>query len=88
MCVRHKHKPGFSYYDDETKSEGILCGKPECTHEEMTCNAFIQSPMGIQVYDHHLYWLSGATQIWRMNLQGTERELGEECRVCTVWFRA
>ena len=63
------------YYDDETKSEGILCGKPECTHEEITCNAFIQSPMGIQVYDHHLYWLSGATQIWRMNLQGTEREL-------------
>ena len=62
------------YYDDQTGTEGILCGKPECTHDSNLCNGYIFIPMGIQVYDQHLYWLSDATQIWRMNLQGTERE--------------
>lgn len=32
----------FAYYiDRETKSAAILCSKPECTHQDDTCNAWI-----------------------------------------------
>ena len=29
------------YYDDQTGTEGILCGKPECTHDSNLCNGYI-----------------------------------------------
>ena len=62
------------YYDRESDTSGILCGKPECAHKDASCNAYAGNMMGcIQVYDGQLYWLSGST-LYRMDLDGTNRE--------------
>ena len=62
------------YYDRESNTSGILCGKPECAHKDASCNAYAGNMMGcIQVYDGQLYWLSGST-LYRMDLDGTNRE--------------
>lgn len=63
------------YYDRESDTSGILCGKPECAHKDASCTAYAGNMMGcIQVYDGKLYWLSGSTP-YCMDLDGTNREV-------------
>ena len=58
------------YYDEETDIQGKLCAKPECTHEDASCNAYLGvSNIGIQIYDHSLYWIQGGS-LYRMDLNG------------------
>lgn len=65
------------YTDKATGISLPLCGKPECLHNDVTCNASA-GPLGIAglaVYDGKLYWgLCGNSVIQRMNLDGTGRE--------------
>ena len=71
------------YYDEETDTQGKLCAKPECTHEDASCNAYLGvSNIGIQIYDHSLYWIQGGS-LYRMDLNG---ENHEEVRTIDVLY--
>ena len=62
------------YYDVKSGISGKLCGKNECDHTTMQCNAFINWQMPtLQIYDRHLYWIEGGT-LCRMELNGENRE--------------
>ena len=58
------HYSNLIYYMD--KATGIclpLCGKPECTHTDETCNAFAQSAEGLTSYNGRLCW-AGQNGTW------------------------
>lgn len=56
---------------------GPLCGKPECSHREDTCNAKLSPPVrGLGIYEDKLYWISSqdyVPHIFCANRDGTER---------------
>ncbi len=60
------------------KGTGItlpLCGKPECTHTDRSCNAYIGGEVaGLRVYDGKLYWIEDGQNVMRMGLDGTAHE--------------
>ena len=62
------------YYDEQSQTSGKLCGKPDCTHEEITCNAYIPGFGRLQVYDGMLYFLGSMGALYRMDLSGNQRE--------------
>ena len=55
-----------------------LCGKPECLHNDMECNAYIgTSGIWLMLYNGRLYWLEGNynnTTLYSMNIDGTGRK--------------
>lgn len=61
------------YYDDVSKKSGVLCGKPECTHDSASCNAYV-SCCGLQIYEGMLYFMGELGVLYRMDLKGTNRE--------------
>ncbi len=66
----------FMYYDKATGVGGKLCGKPECTHDDENCDAYLKGnlkALSLQIYDGKLYWYQGGT-IYRESLDGGERE--------------
>ena len=79
-----------AYYDAAAENSGVLCGRPECLHEDWTCNGYMNTTSeSISFYDGKLYWLgfnqkfgqkNGPRQlgIWRMDQDGTNRELLKE----------
>jgi hypothetical protein len=67
----------YIYYVDEAQNiSEKLCGKPECDHESQSCNAYIGRAYGgtLQVYDGRLYFVDRSGILYRMNMDGTERE--------------
>lgn len=67
------------YYDTVSGVTGAVCGKADCAHDSMTCNAFLDlgNISGLQVYDGQLYWLQGSGYsriLYRMDLDGNHRE--------------
>ncbi len=73
----------LSYWDKESGAGGILCGKPDCSHDDEICNGYLTAgATGLNVYDQKLYWVEkdiqekgvGTRYLWRMNLDGTDRE--------------
>ena len=70
------------YYDKNTAITSVLCGKPECMHDDDTCNAYISGFVyGFGIYDGKLYYIAddysskyNETCLFRMNLDGTARE--------------
>lgn len=66
------------YHDIQTGVTGALCGKADCAHDSMNCNAFLDlGGANIQVYDGKLYWLQMNPTGWslyRMGLDGSGRE--------------
>ncbi|MCD8146599.1 MAG: DUF5050 domain-containing protein [Clostridiales bacterium] len=69
---------GYVYYIDKaTESATILCGKPECSHDDEDCNAYAGS--ALTYYDGKLYYFSDIgsswTQLYSMNLDGTDHTL-------------
>lgn len=67
------------YYNKETGEGGILCGKPECTHDVDDCNSFAITAGGLNIYDGKIWfitWNPGApgSILYAMNLDGTKRE--------------
>lgn len=62
------------YYDAAEGQWDKLCGKAECSHEDKSCNAFVDPlTFGIQIYDQKLYWLSGSV-LYCADLDGSHRE--------------
>ena len=67
--------PFIIYADKATGISSPLCGRPECLHNDSTCNAYVTSRAdGLCVYDGKLYWISDRSNITRMNLDGTGRK--------------
>jgi len=70
-----------SYYDEETGTFGKLCGKPDCTHEDISCNAYISEFGHLQVYDGMLYFMGEMGALYRMDLSGNQREAVMNVRI-------
>lgn len=57
-----------------------LCGRPDCPHDSLDCNAaFFQSDGGITYYNGYLYYIvctypDWLPQLWRMKPDGTAKE--------------
>ena len=69
---------GYVYYVDKvTESTTVLCGKPECSHDDEECNAYAGT--ALTYYDGKLYYFSDSnsswTQIYSMNPDGTDHTL-------------
>ena len=63
------------YYDEAAGQSGKLCGKPECTHASVSCNAYVGTgEETIQMYDGKLYFSEDYNVLYRMNPDGTDRE--------------
>ena len=73
------------YYDKITESCNCLCGKPECTHDSLACNAVISqgSAFGIGLLRDKIYWIADKISknnmyegrfLYQMNPDGTERK--------------
>lgn len=73
------------YYDKATESCNSLCGKPECTHDSLTCNAVISqgSAFGLGLFHDKIYWIADKISmndmyegrfLYQMNPDGTERK--------------
>lgn len=64
------------YWDKESGVSGKLCGRPECEHEGVGCNAHTNGMnAGLQVYGEHVYFMIDNGVLMRMKLDGTEREI-------------
>lgn len=70
------------FLDKASGYVGPLCGKPECTHDNSGCNAYIGGwSYGLSVYDGRLYWLEKvmvggiSSAIYSTALDGTDRRL-------------
>ena len=74
------------YSDKLTGQQGVLCGKPDCTHTDETCSGYTGvRAQFLQYYGGKLYWVGFNPEypikpkapkmygIWRMNKDGTER---------------
>ena len=65
------------YIDPESGESGLLCGKPDCTHDSENCNACIDSTGdGFTVYQDKIYWLSRSIvdrKLYCEDLDGTNR---------------
>lgn len=58
-----------------------LCSKPECTHKDNACNAYLAGGMdvyGLRIYEGKIYWMACedyGLKLMRMNVDGTDREV-------------
>ena len=72
------------FLDKASGYVGPLCGKPECTHDNADCNAYIVGEsLGLSIYDGRLYWLTrpmtySLPKIYSAALDGTDRRLVRE----------
>lgn len=75
---------GYVYYvEKETLRSTILCGKPECQHQDQSCNAYIGNVWHIAYYDGKLYYADAQEQggfggkdwnLYSMNTDGTQKQ--------------
>ena len=65
------------YIDPETGESGLLCGKPDCTHDNADCNACIDSPGNtFTVYQDRIYWCTKSIsnrKLFCEDIDGTNR---------------
>ena len=69
------------YADKATGISGPLCGKPECTHDNAGCNAYLSdTAWGLTNYDGRLYWVgtNGYRYLYSSALDGTDRRVVRE----------
>lgn len=70
----------YVYYSDNNGTNYIkVCSKPNCSHNDEDCDAYIEAPT-IGCYNNHIYWVSSIDNIspgcalYRMNLDGSDHE--------------
>ena len=72
------------YMDKATGIGGPLCGKPECQHNDIDCNAYLNGWVcGLTIYDGRLYWVEDDSSLAKMPiysvaLDGTGRRIVRE----------
>lgn len=65
----------YLIYGDYGADEFVkLCPRPDCMHNDTSCNAFVLEPLGICLYEEELY-LFAVNGLYKMNPDGTDREL-------------
>ena len=69
------------YYDKASGISGPICGKPDCDHTGMDCDAYIGTGRAIQYYNNSLYFVSCDYNIfpaefwlWKADVNGQNRE--------------
>ena len=67
-----KSKGLLIYTDKKTGMALPLCGKPECMHDNGSCNAYLGHTFRLQMYDGKLYSIGQSS--FRMEPDGTKRE--------------
>ena len=68
---------GYLLYGDHGSDTLIkLCGRPDCPHDNATCNAYLRGYDQLRYYDGHLYAAAymGNDILIRMDLDGSNRE--------------
>lgn len=68
----------IDFIDKETGKQVPLCAKPDCTHEDESCNAYFRTPLVIQIYDKMLYVVAAGSgestmSLYRLSMDGSER---------------
>ena len=64
---------GILLYCDHGSDEVIrLCGRPDCQHQDYSCNAHFNAGRNICYYDGYLY-VTRSSELLRLNLDGNER---------------
>ena len=89
------------YYDKSVGKLGKLCPRPECTHDDNTCNAFLPGSFkggGLCYYDGLLYYLSDIQTkdimkkqqlycgLYSLSLDGTQRNYVQDVNFSTNGF--
>ncbi|MDD2957713.1 MAG: hypothetical protein PHR92_04205 [Lachnospiraceae bacterium] len=78
-----------SYVEKDTLRAVILCGKPECLHQDQTCNAYLGNVQHITFYEGRLYYAaaqeqggfgSGDWSLYAMNADGTQKQKVQSLR--------
>lgn len=70
----------IDFIDCESGKTAPLCGKPNCSHEDESCNAYFENPSYIGAYDGYLYIIAvGNTEqdsriLYRVSPDGSERK--------------
>lgn len=70
----------IKYADKATGISGVLCGRPECRHNDENCNAYVEDARCLLMDGDRLYWMaaeftdSGIIYVlYSMALDGTDR---------------
>lgn len=67
----------LKYTDKASGISGILCGKPECRHEDKDCNAYLDWTKALFVKEERLYWIASLDglqyNLYSMALDATDR---------------
>lgn len=70
----------IKYADKATGISGVLCGRPECRHNDKNCNAYVEDARCLLMDGGRLYWMaveftdSGSIYVlYSMALDGTDR---------------
>ena len=68
------------FTDLDANVSGLLCGKPECSHSDVNCNAWLgKGAACLFLYDSRIYWVSfdrekAARFLFRMDKNGENHE--------------
>ena len=83
--IGERYYETICFLDKASGYVGPLCGKPECTHRDKNCNAYIEAQShGLSIYDGRLYWMQRslvsdvASALCSVALDGTDRRLVRE----------
>lgn len=79
--------PKVHYFEKDSGAAGVLCFKPACRHNDLSCDAFVGIDFewgSLTVRGGMLYWIGTDVNavnpgkdgygVWRMRIDGTERE--------------
>ena len=58
--------PFIYYYDKAAQVSGILCGRPECIHQDSSCNAYTMGTGGICLYEDRLWFIESDAKTGEM----------------------
>lgn len=73
-------KEFLHFYDFTTGESYPVCAKPNCTHDDYLCSAYLEDATHLYYDGNDLYYFAGnSCQFWRMNTDGTDRKLLFEC---------
>ena len=73
------------YYEESGGADGVLCFKPECSHSDYSCSAYLYNTNLLGVYNGRIYWVgvdplygqrpgvSGELWLWSMALDSSDR---------------
>lgn len=73
----NSNSDAFLHFCDFSSGETYpVCTKPNCTHSDYLCSAYLKDVSYLYCDGSYIYYFSGnAGQLWRMNPDGTDRKM-------------